>query len=146
MRRLTRAKRLSIAAAVALSALGCSSTKNVEPKTATASCPLPRKDPPASAGSLAGERGEGAIEWDLSGGLFKAVQDVLLTGDATINAGGGDITFGGKVDAGFTLTANSTGTTTFSGAVGTIITSFDVWPTELPRIEGRGIHSGPARR
>ncbi len=62
-----------MATAVALTALGCSGAKNVEPKTAheTATCPLPRKAPPASAGALAGERSDGTFEWDLSDGMPK---------------------------------------------------------------------------
>jgi hypothetical protein len=76
VKRLARSNRLPIAVAalaLALAALGCSSTRDVEPKTAhdTATCTLPRNDPPASVGELAGERGEGAIEWSLGEGTLK---------------------------------------------------------------------------
>ena len=47
---------------------------------------------------------------------------VLLSANTTLNAGAGAITFGNTVNSttgnNFTLTANSTGTTTFGGAVG----------------------------
>jgi hypothetical protein len=61
-------------AALGLAALGCSSARPVEPKAAhaTATCPLPRNDTPASVGSLAPERSEGGIEWNLEDGTLKA--------------------------------------------------------------------------
>jgi Dockerin type I domain len=41
-----------------------------------------------------------------------------LASNLTVNAGAGNITFTGTVNGGFTLVANSTGTTTFTAAVG----------------------------
>ena len=43
---------------------------------------------------------------------------VTLGADTTLNAGAGAITFGNTLDGAFNLVANSTGTTTFSGAAG----------------------------
>ena len=43
---------------------------------------------------------------------------VTLGANMTLNAGAGAITFGNTLDGAFNLAANSTGTTTFSGAVG----------------------------
>ena len=45
--------------------------------------------------------------------------DVQLGNDTTLEAGAGDITFEGTLDGLFFLVANSTGDTTFNGAVGT---------------------------
>ena len=47
-------------------------------------------------------------------------QGVMLGGDLTMNAGIGSIAFGNTVNGAQNLTANSTGTTTFSGAVGNL--------------------------
>ncbi len=46
------------------------------------------------------------------------LQPVTLSGDFTINSGTGPITFSSTVNGAQSLTANSTGTTTFAGAVG----------------------------
>jgi hypothetical protein len=43
---------------------------------------------------------------------------VLLTGDSTVSAGAGNVLFLGTIDGGFNLTVNSSGVTTFAGAVG----------------------------
>jgi hypothetical protein len=44
---------------------------------------------------------------------------VTLIADATLKADGGAVTFGGTLDGGFKLEVNSSGITTFTGAVGT---------------------------
>ncbi len=46
---------------------------------------------------------------------------VTLGSDTTLNSGGGNITFTGTIDGAHALTVNTTGLTTFAGAIGTVI-------------------------
>jgi uncharacterized delta-60 repeat protein len=59
------------------------------------------------------------LDANISAGAVTLNGNVVLGTGVTVSAsGGGAILFGGKVDGAFTLNANTTGTTTFSGAVG----------------------------